>query len=320
MPLLVTENYGRGRTAVFATSGSWRWKMWQDHTDITHATFWQQLMRYLVSDSPGRVSASTPRAVLADETKVTLRAEVRDKAFKPVPNAVVEARIVGPDGACTSMELTPLPPRKALTRRIGTRRSPAPMWPKSWPGATRKNSAAMSWSSAARMGWRKTSTRRKIASCLKSWPRKPAGDITPPRMRANWRTRFRIRKPASQPVKPKICGTCLRSSCWRCCCAARSGCCAADGASYEPGSEPLDTAARLLRILLLPGRSALPATTYYVTVSGLGGEPDYEQHFAMWAKDIERALKPARDSKVDTLVNATREQVRAALDRIAQRS
>jgi uncharacterized membrane protein len=107
MPLLVTENYGRGRTAVLATSGTWRWRMWQDHTDITHATFWQQLMRYLVSDSPGRVSASTPRAVLADETKVTLRAEVRDKAFKPVPNAVVEAHIVGPDGAATSVELTP---------------------------------------------------------------------------------------------------------------------------------------------------------------------------------------------------------------------
>ncbi len=109
MPMLVTENYGRGRTAVFATSGSWRWKMWQDHTDITHATFWQQLMRYLVSDSPGRVSASTPRAVLADETKVTLRAEVRDKAYKPVPNAVVEAHIVGPDGTATSVEMTPVP-------------------------------------------------------------------------------------------------------------------------------------------------------------------------------------------------------------------
>jgi hypothetical protein len=109
MPLLVTENYGRGRTAVFATSGTWRWVMWQDHTDITHKTFWQQLMRYLVSDSPGRVAASTPRAVLPDETKVTLRAEVRDKAFKPVPNAVVEAHIVGPDGAASSVEMTPLP-------------------------------------------------------------------------------------------------------------------------------------------------------------------------------------------------------------------
>jgi len=109
MPLLVTENYGRGRTAVFASSGSWRWRMWQDHTDTTHATFWQQLLRYLVSDSPGKVTGSTQRAVLSDETRVTLRAEVRDKAFEPVPNAVVEAHITGPDGTPTSVEMTPLP-------------------------------------------------------------------------------------------------------------------------------------------------------------------------------------------------------------------
>lgn len=109
MPLLVTENYGRGRTAVFATSGSWRWRMWQDHTDVTHATFWQQLMRYLVSDSPGQVTGITSRSVLPDQTQVTLRATVRDKAFNPVPNAVVEAHIVGPDGASTSVELTPQP-------------------------------------------------------------------------------------------------------------------------------------------------------------------------------------------------------------------
>ena len=31
LPLLVTQNYGRGRTAVFATGGSWRWQMLQDH-------------------------------------------------------------------------------------------------------------------------------------------------------------------------------------------------------------------------------------------------------------------------------------------------
>ena len=38
----------------------------------------------------------------------------------------------------------------------------------------------------------------------------------------------------------------------------------------------------------------------------------------MWAKDIEKALKPTPDSKVETLVDATREQVRAALDGIAK--
>jgi hypothetical protein len=74
---------------------------------------------------------------------------------------------------------------------------------------------------------------------------------------------------------------------------------------------------RILLILLLTAIS-LPAATYYLTVTGLGGEPDYEQHFAMWAKDIEKTLKTAPDSKVETLVNATREQVRGALDRIAK--
>ncbi|HUD98427.1 MAG TPA: hypothetical protein VMR62_02565 [Bryobacteraceae bacterium] len=73
-----------------------------------------------------------------------------------------------------------------------------------------------------------------------------------------------------------------------------------------------------LILSLILTAASLPATTYYVTVTGLGGEPDYEQHFAMWAKDIEKALKPAPDAKVETLVNATREQVRTALEGIAK--
>ncbi len=62
---------------------------------------------------------------------------------------------------------------------------------------------------------------------------------------------------------------------------------------------------------------ALPASTYYVTISGLGGEPDYDQRFGMWAKDIEKAVKTRPDAKVETLVQGTREQVRSALQRIA---
>jgi hypothetical protein len=76
---------------------------------------------------------------------------------------------------------------------------------------------------------------------------------------------------------------------------------------------------KLLLALLLTAAS-LPGTTYYLTVTGLGGEPDYEQHFSMWAKDIEKALKSTSDSKVETLVSATREQVRRALDGIAAQS
>ncbi len=69
---------------------------------------------------------------------------------------------------------------------------------------------------------------------------------------------------------------------------------------------------------MLAAAWSLPAATYYVTVSGLGGEPDYEQRFGMWAKDIEKVLKTSPDAQVETLVDGTREQVRAALDRVAK--
>jgi hypothetical protein len=38
----------------------------------------------------------------------------------------------------------------------------------------------------------------------------------------------------------------------------------------------------------------------------------------MWAKDIEKVLKTSPDAQVETLVDGTREQVRAALDRVAK--
>jgi uncharacterized membrane protein len=106
-PLLAAQNYGRGRAVVLATGGSWRWRMLQEHTDKSHAMFWQQMLRYLVAESPGQVVASTPRQVLSDANRVPLRVEVRDKAFKPLSNVRVEARIMGPEGAAGVVELQP---------------------------------------------------------------------------------------------------------------------------------------------------------------------------------------------------------------------
>jgi hypothetical protein len=76
------------------------------------------------------------------------------------------------------------------------------------------------------------------------------------------------------------------------------------------------------RILLvaLASAAALNATTYYVTVAGLGGEPDYEQRFSGWAKDMDKALKAAPDAKVETLYGeaATKAAIRSALDRVSK--
>jgi uncharacterized membrane protein len=114
MPLLITEKFGRGRTAVFATGGDWRWQMLQPLEDMSHEIFWRQLTRWLVSDTPTRVVASTPRSVLQDDGVAHLRAEVRDTTYLPTSDAQVEAHILGPDAAAQTVEMHPDPLEQGL--------------------------------------------------------------------------------------------------------------------------------------------------------------------------------------------------------------
>ncbi len=107
LPLLITEKYGRGRTAVFATGGDWRWQMLQPVQDMSHEIFWRQLLRWLVSDSPTRVVTTTTRPVLYDDGHVHLRAEVRDTTYLPTSDAQVQAHILGPDGNSQTVDLRP---------------------------------------------------------------------------------------------------------------------------------------------------------------------------------------------------------------------
>lgn len=109
LPLLVTQNYGRGRTAVMATSGTWRWQMSQALGDPTHDLFWQQLLRWVAADSPGRVVASMPVQRLMDDGHVRLTAMVRDKEYTPAPDARVIAHMVGPEGASALVDMRPVP-------------------------------------------------------------------------------------------------------------------------------------------------------------------------------------------------------------------
>lgn len=72
--------------------------------------------------------------------------------------------------------------------------------------------------------------------------------------------------------------------------------------------------------LLLLSALSLAASTYYVTVAGLGGEPDYEQRFAAWAKSADLIVRSSKvDARADTLSgpSATRANLQSVLERIA---
>jgi hypothetical protein len=106
-PLLVTETYGRGRTAVFATGGSWRWRMQQPASDTSQQTFWRQLLRWTAGSTPSPVVASASEQRLEDTGKIQIRAEVRNKSYNPIGDASVQANITTPTGASQTVLLHP---------------------------------------------------------------------------------------------------------------------------------------------------------------------------------------------------------------------
>ncbi len=65
------------------------------------------------------------------------------------------------------------------------------------------------------------------------------------------------------------------------------------------------------------------AATYYVTVAGLGGEPDYEQRFTAQAKDLDRVFRaggPTAHVYTLTGTQATAAQLRSTMATVAQSS
>ena len=126
LPLLVTENFGHGRTAIMATGGSWRWQMSSPLGDTAYDLFWQQLLRWIVSDTPGHVAASVPEQILFDHGAVTLTAEVRDQQYNPAPDAKVNAHILGPSGINADVEMTPVPDNPGQFQATWSATKPGP--------------------------------------------------------------------------------------------------------------------------------------------------------------------------------------------------
>ncbi len=76
----------------------------------------------------------------------------------------------------------------------------------------------------------------------------------------------------------------------------------------------------VLTAVLLAGAAGARADTYFVTVAGLGGAPDYEQRFTKLAVDLDRLLKSAgATAHVFTLTGkeATRSRLLATLGSVA---
>lgn len=103
-PLLVVQNYGRGRAYLLATGGTWRWQMSLPLADQRHESFWRQLTRGLVVDVPKQFELSAE----AHADRIRLRAEVRNQAFELQREAAVSATATASTGETATIDLKPV--------------------------------------------------------------------------------------------------------------------------------------------------------------------------------------------------------------------
>ncbi|TWT76389.1 hypothetical protein CA13_68830 [Planctomycetes bacterium CA13] len=103
MPGLVTQRFGKGRTAAMPIGDLWRWSMRRGEKDAGDnnredpAQMWRQIAHWLVGEVPRRVDATVePSDDVNAPAKIVVT--VRDEAYLPLDNAIVELKITPSGG------------------------------------------------------------------------------------------------------------------------------------------------------------------------------------------------------------------------------
>lgn len=105
IPLLMTQTFGRGHAYILASGGTWRWQMSLPLEDQKHETFWRQLLRALVASAPENISLVASGN--SGDIDISLRAEFRDDAFRPVDDISVTAIASHENGESYSIAMQP---------------------------------------------------------------------------------------------------------------------------------------------------------------------------------------------------------------------
>jgi hypothetical protein len=105
--VLAYQRYGKGLSIALPVQDTYLWQM--DPTtavdDPTFVTFWRQLLRWLTSDVPNRVTIVSQSDVASVREPIALTAEVADSGFVMRNDAHVVAHLTAPSGAARDIPM-----------------------------------------------------------------------------------------------------------------------------------------------------------------------------------------------------------------------
>lgn len=105
-PLLVTQNYGKGRTLAFGADTTYKWIRNPESRQI-HARFWAQMVRWLArqEEMEGSVVVIPDSRRVAARGDFGFRALVRGKDGNELDQAKFQGQMIGPDGKSTRVSV-----------------------------------------------------------------------------------------------------------------------------------------------------------------------------------------------------------------------
>jgi len=92
-PALVAQRFGLGRSAALTIGDMWRRGLRDEGMRKDLGKSWRQLIRWLVSDLPARISIAAEPSLNGDPSEVRLTVKARDNEFKPLENSMVRLNI-----------------------------------------------------------------------------------------------------------------------------------------------------------------------------------------------------------------------------------
>ena len=113
-PLLVTQPYGYGRTAVLATASTWRWRMRTPPEDTRHSLFWRHLIRHFAGAAQPRRHLS----LVADGDSLDVRVALKNSRFEPLTDTAVSVAVTAPDGESYDVALPRIAGQNAFGETI----------------------------------------------------------------------------------------------------------------------------------------------------------------------------------------------------------
>lgn len=111
IPALVTQRFGRGRTAALLVGDLWHGGMGDEALRLDMEKKWRQLVRWLVADVPAPTQVHAEPQLNSSEVRI--RVDVWDRKFQAVDNAAVTLTVTSAtsstDGTVTPLTLTAEP-------------------------------------------------------------------------------------------------------------------------------------------------------------------------------------------------------------------